>query len=504
MSAPATNNAAPAEPATIPDAPAPRDTAVIPDATAPETPATILDAAEPEGSNTTLDANTPETPVAVLTAPTTEEPSVAPDTAVSEGSAAIPDTVTSAQLPAAPQATVSSNDGKTVGYLVLDTGALIKNEPTVSTLLAQATELYTIPAVLAEIRDFITTFARKTGDLEVMSTPDIHLLALTYELECEQNGGDWRLRNNPTQKHLNGQDPNVTGNAPLAAENDGVAAVEPANSSSADRPDDSPNVQGDTLAESPSVEEQVENITLQDPVVDAAPSANEEAEQHTTNDQEDGDSDDSDGWITPSNLKKHVAKDQGASQSSKAPTQFLQAAILTTDYAMQNVALRINLNLLSSSMFRITRLRTYVLRCHGCFATTKDMTKQFCPRCGQPNLIRTSCSTDANGVFQIHLRKNFEYNKRGNVYSIPKPVHGTSSGKISRVQGGGRDGWGQSLVLAEDQKEYVRAKDNRRRTRQKDLMDQDYLPGILSGERTNSNDKVRVGAGRSVNSKKKW
>ncbi|PKS07246.1 hypothetical protein jhhlp_005848 [Lomentospora prolificans] len=462
-------------------------------------------------------------------------------------------------------ATTSPDDGKAVGCLVLDTGALIKNEPTVSTLLAQANELYTIPAVLAEIRDaetrrrvdttlrpflkirspksesikFITSFARKTGDLEVMSAPDIHLLALTYELECEKNGGDWRLRNTPLQKHLNGQDSSVSENRASTSEGTDLDPANPPAQSGADpvsaedKVDVAPanglesesTAEQEQLTANTSVEENLAKITLEESGGDApSPIAQQESShvvgvsqvQPSTqtpieggpeieaDGDEDGDSDDSDGWITPSNLKKHLTKDQGTSLSANPTPQFLQAALLTTDYAMQNVALRINLNLLSPSMFRITRLRTYVLRCHGCFSITKDMTKQFCPRCGQPNLIRTSCSTDANGVFQVHLRKNFEYNKRGNVYSIPKPVHGTSSGKTSKVRGGGRNGWGQSLILAEDQKEYVRAKDNMKRTRQRDLMDQDYLPGILTGERTNSNDKVRVGAGRSVNSRKKW
>lgn len=39
---------------------------------------------------------------------------------------------------------------------------------------------------------FVTNFARKTGDLQVLSKPDIHLLALTYDLEVERNGGDVR------------------------------------------------------------------------------------------------------------------------------------------------------------------------------------------------------------------------------------------------------------------------------------------------------------------------
>jgi len=43
----------------------------------------------------------------------------------------------------------------------------------------------------------VTEFAKKTGDYGVLSVTDIHLLALTYELECELNHGDWRLFKEP-------------------------------------------------------------------------------------------------------------------------------------------------------------------------------------------------------------------------------------------------------------------------------------------------------------------
>lgn len=41
---------------------------------------------------------------------------------------------------------------KRIHSLIVDTGPLIKNEPALSTLLAQAEQLYTIPSVLAEIK----------------------------------------------------------------------------------------------------------------------------------------------------------------------------------------------------------------------------------------------------------------------------------------------------------------------------------------------------------------
>jgi RNA-binding protein NOB1 len=51
--------------------------------------------------------------------------------------------------------------------------------------------------------------------------------------------------------------------------------------------------------------------------------------------------------------------------SSKPPT--MKAAVLTGDYAMQNVALQIGLNVLGVGGKRIRDVKTWVLRCYGCF-----------------------------------------------------------------------------------------------------------------------------------------
>ena len=170
----------------------------------------------------------------------------------------------------------------------------------------------------------------------------------------------------------------------------------------------------------------------------------------------------------------------------------------------QNVLLQMNLNLLSTATLqRIRHLKSFIKRCHACFFTTKDMTKQFCPRCGNDTLTRVSCTTEANGQFKMHLKKNMQWNNRGNRYSVPKPVAGNASGRWKG--GGGKGGWGTELVLSEDQKEYVRAmsEENRRARKERDLMDEDYLPGILSGERNRQGGRIRVGAGRNVNSRKR-
>jgi RNA-binding protein NOB1 len=438
-----------------------------------------------------------------------------------------------------------ANTAKPIHSLILDTGPLIKNDPPISALLSQAETLYTLPSVLTEIRDeatrarvstqlqpFITQrspkpesvkfcegFARKTGDLGVLSKTDLWLIALAYELEVERNKGDWRLRREPGQKGLNGKPPSKEEEQADAGESEKDAGKTTSQTLEMKQDDSqtSASQRNDgtiELAVNAGLEAALEHATLE--------AVRQEADKSSTPQESKGiaeaveaieaveeEDSDSDGWITPSNLHKHQAKDAGLTTStntSNLPPKPLQVALLTSDYAMQNVVLRMNLNLVSPSLARITRLKTWVLRCHGCFAVTRDTSKQFCPKCGNPTLTRVSCSTNAaDGSVQLHLKKNFQWNKRGNVYSIPKPVHGSASGKVGNVKGGGTGGWGQGLILAEDQKEFVRQKGEQRREKGvRDLMDPDYLPGLLGGDRREKeNGRPKVGAGRNVNSKKR-
>ncbi|KAK0264869.1 20S-pre-rRNA D-site endonuclease nob1 [Friedmanniomyces endolithicus] len=452
---------------------------------------------------------------------------------------------------------------KPVHTLVLDTGAIIKNEPPISSLIAQSESLVTVPAIISEIRDaatrsrvettllpfltirspapasikVVTDFARKTGDLAVLSKPDIQIIALTYEIECERNSGDWRLRRVPGQKRLNGAPPvkteadgadeetsptNATNDpqgpqklpataapwfhgeiptsdrvssegTPVSADQLTVEALSETNEdvpSSVPAETDEQDLSAATKRMELSEESKDETLDVT-PKVDSA---------HTSGaSQSDSDSD-SEGWITPSNLHKRQAEDASASTVQTPESKTMQVGVLTTDFAMQNVILQMNLNLLSPSMSRVKHLKTFVLRCHACFNVSKDMTKQFCPKCGQPSLTRVSCSTNANGEFKLHLKKNMQWNTRGDRYSVPKAVHGSAHG---RIKGGGKGGWGNELILAEDQKEFERASRVEQRQKERSLMDEDYLPSILTGDRNRAGGRIKVGAGRGVNSKKR-
>lgn len=59
-------------------------------------------------------------------------------------------TTAPASAPAPAPAVATSTTTKPVHSLVIDANVIIKNDPSVSTLLSQAEELYTIPSVVSE------------------------------------------------------------------------------------------------------------------------------------------------------------------------------------------------------------------------------------------------------------------------------------------------------------------------------------------------------------------
>ena len=473
---------------------------------------------------------------------------------------------------------------KTVHTIVLDAGPIIRNDPSVSSLLSEAEVLVTIPEVITEIRDastrarvtstlipfltlrnpapeslkFAKDFARQTGDLSVLSNPDIRLIALAHEIECERNGGDWRLKKTPGQKRTNGPSP---GKARKQGEgNDVGAASKPKDRSiaqirKAEQKSDSEDVQlesvthkqkvslndgysdqptskaegiaithvskveneyNDNLIRSPSplakgyTSDDQQSVTkqmarLEVERIKGKDVGSESTEAQSLQPSESLSDTDSDDWITPSNLRKKQEIFNNFSSTSSEQKTPLQVAMITADFSIQNVLLQMNLNLLSPSLKRIKHLKTFVLRCHACFNVTKDMNRQFCLRCGQPSLTKVSCSTTQHGGLKLHLKKNMQWNTRGDRYSIPKPVSGSANGRVNNGgggKGGGKGGWGQKLILTEDQKEYTRA--NQQNSRKgRNLMDDDFLPSILSGERNRSGGRPKVGAGRNINSRKR-
>ncbi len=82
------------------------------------------------------------------------------------------------------------------------------------------------------------------------------------------------------------------------------------------------------------------------------------------------------------------------------------------------------LNVLSPDGQLIRSVRTWVRRCYACFATTSDMTRKFCPKCGNATLKRVSCTVDPDGRMQVHISTRRRLTGRGKKFSLPAPKGG--------------------------------------------------------------------------------
>lgn len=286
----------------------------------------------------------------------------------------------------------------------------------------------------------VTAFARKTGDLAVLSSADIRVLALCLTLELEENG-TWRVREFPGQvlipppKDDKAKDEGEDGGKGKDKEQEDAEASAPATG-------EEPSAEPSTLVESLAtlnVEDKEEDEKPVAPTSEpeaspsslateaestpapapssstisatappftpaasssastSAPAAGGEDEDEDVSDAE---SDSSAGsWITPDNVHAHKVRDLGLFEAPEAstsagpaaststagdatptaasstapapkapkPKTIMKAAVLTGDYAMQNVALQMGLNVLGSGGKRVREVRTWVLRCHACF-----------------------------------------------------------------------------------------------------------------------------------------
>ena len=142
--------------------------------------------------------------------------------------------------------------------------------------------------------------------------------------------------------------------------------------------------------------------------------------------------------IPPSNSKDTV--------SHVGPHNSKRSACTTTDFAMQNVILQMNLELLTVDGIKVRRLKTWVSRCGACFTIYTDTENSgpykhkrlFCSRCGSDMMQRVAASVDSKtGRLRLHLSKKYKTSTRGTKFSLPKP------GSNNRFQG--------DLLLREDQ-----------------------------------------------------
>ncbi|KAI9513254.1 Nin one binding Zn-ribbon like-domain-containing protein [Russula earlei] len=390
--------------------------------------------------------------------------------------------------------------------LVLDAGPLLMLSP----LRGLAETFVTVPQVLEELKDkrsrehferlglvagvgvkvqspdpvslaYVIQFAKRTGDYSALSHADLCVLALTYALDgaererkAQPDVDEPSLSPTvvPSDPPTQNVDDNATSHEPETADNGEGRVVE-----EEENPHAGIKSMDDALE---SIEQSLERLDVElvplnedgsreqpttAPAEVASPSGDPEPSRSDAPPfsppplyEDPLNDDDGEGeWITPENISLHKARALGLTPSENGSgrgrkNEIIPVGCMTADFAMQNVLLQMDLSLVGMEGKRIERVKTWVLRCHGCFKICKDASKKFCPSCGNPTLLRASVTisspsaSSAAPAMQVHLKKNFQYRKRGTIYSIPAPKPGSA-----------KTGSGEGLILREDQTEYMRA-----------------------------------------------
>ncbi|KAK5966493.1 hypothetical protein GCK32_000277 [Trichostrongylus colubriformis] len=261
---------------------------------------------------------------------------------------------------------------KPVKHLILDTGAIIAN-----------VNLHV--SLIEVLNGNLVDASKKTGDFVSLSLADIKVLSLTYDIHNEHCRKPDAVPDGETSMAdvLHEINANAEGRACDMADPDHPNTRDP-----------SPNTLPEGFCESVG-------------------------------------SDDEEGWITEDNLGKALRK-MGALEVEEG----LTVGCLTTDFALQNVLLSMNLGLVSLNGYRIKKLKSFILRCRACFKTTPIMTKEFCPACGNKMLHKVAVSVDENGEQVLHINWQKLANKRGLKHSLPAPKGGKHADMICGVCGG--------------------------------------------------------------------
>lgn len=350
----------------------------------------------------------------------------------------------------------------------------------------------------------VIDFAKKTGDYLSLSSADIKVIALTYQLECELVGKD-HLRAEPVvaktiaskQKPVELIDKNPLAGFYVPPQKEKVEEKTRLNRELvAEKVEQEARENGEEDGEESEIDDQAETaqnftdvaqkteetveeledkfnklncglvseseadqilVSVKDESKkndDNEQSEDEESEESETESEEDDES----SWITPSNLeemKSACGKDVIDDEKQA------RVACMSTDYAVQNVLKQINLNIAALDGRIIKQMRTYILRCYACFKTTSIMTKLFCPNCGNKTLKRVAVSIDENGQQVIHINLRRPLTAKGKNQSIP------------RFQGGKHS---SNPILFEDQPIPKQFPSRVARTKT-NAMDEDYIAG---------------------------
>lgn len=295
---------------------------------------------------------------------------------------------------------------KKIEHLIADTAAFIEKVP----LHEFATNIYTVQEVVDEVTNrrqkadlsvlpytlnvptvfpehvqLVVNFSKKTGDYPNLSVTDLKVLALACQIHTQKYGTDGLRTEPPAAKKV------VFGKPAEAASDNAIIGFY--------NPD------------------QVCNDISKLKIDDNGTSNSDDGYTESSNND-----DDDEDWITPHNIK--AKKNEHFEDDLAADLQTPKVGCITTDYAVQNVIKQIGLSVVALDGRVIKEVRTYIRRCYGCFTLTSNMTRIFCPKCGNKSLKRVAVYLDKNGKQCVYINAKRPLNLRGKKFSLPKPQGG--------------------------------------------------------------------------------
>jgi len=326
--------------------------------------------------------------------------------------------------------------GKNI-YTVADVVSEIRDSDTKQRLQVLPYELHLRPPSVESLQ-FVTNFAKKTGDYASLSKVDLLVIALTYELAVEHLGKEsietepkisktfqptlrpivsakdvagFHLPSMKTCEASNSSSRTESTCVPLESEVEKIAITENLN-------ENSTNCENsvELLAENENdvnVDEKEDDFGYSEGDQMNGINADEDEDEGSASDGEDD-------WITPKNLNEAVLKMNDGDHYFEQT----KVACLSTDFAVQNVLMHMGLKVVSLDGMLIKRLKTFVLRCYGCFKITSVMTKKFCPECGNATLRKVSVTMNPDGGIVYHLSQRKTFSTKGLKYSLPAPRGG--------------------------------------------------------------------------------
>ena len=235
----------------------------------------------------------------------------------------------------------------------------------------------------------VFAFARKTGDYAVLSQTDLSVIALTWQYEVIENGVE-NLRSEPGERRAtsSGSPSLLDGNmgpAPINGNEEEVDDDIDEDEEEEGGEGDGEGIEGEVVADVDDTSRSIEQVLLNDsspsrsPKISqtnpsSSPPSSKQPQPSDSLREDDAQDSESDGgdWITASNLTQHRNRDLGLlpdQRNDSAPKEIKQiaAACMTGDFAVQNVLLGMGLGLVGEGGKRISKVKSWVLRCHACF-----------------------------------------------------------------------------------------------------------------------------------------